>query len=90
MRELTFGVESNASRGAANIKRLLQQTCAFVAKRENKCLSDTEYKNLRKRYRTLLTRGEKELPPLPAKHNGKRGRLAKSDAHNLGGATQAL
>lgn len=39
--------------------------------------------NLQKRYRNILTRGEKELPPIPAKQNGKRGRIAKSDAHNL-------
>jgi hypothetical protein len=83
LRELTFIVEANAYRWAANIKRLLQQTCALVAKRESKQLSETEYKNLRKRYRNLLTRGEKELPPIPPRQNGTRGRVAKSDAHNL-------
>jgi transposase len=83
LRELTFVVDSNAYRWAANIKRLLQDTCTLVAKRPTRCLTDTEYKNLRKRYRNLLTRGEKELPPIPPRQNGKRGRLAKSDAHNL-------
>lgn len=83
LRELTFVVEANAYRWAANIKRLLQHTCALVAKRESKQLTDEEYKNLRKRYRNILTRGEKELPPIPPRHNGKRGRVAKSDAHNL-------
>jgi transposase len=39
--------------------------------------------NWGKRYRTILTRGEKELPPIPLKPSGKRGKLAKSDAHNL-------
>jgi len=29
------------------------------------------------------TRGAKELPPIPPRQNGKRGRIAKSDAHNL-------
>jgi transposase len=83
LRELTFIVEANAYRWAANIKRLLQQTCILVSKRKSKQLSETEYKNLRKRYRNLLTRGEKELPPIPPRQNGKRGRVAKSDAHNL-------
>lgn len=83
LRELTFIVEANAYRWAANIKRLLQQTCALVSKRQSKSLSETEYKNLRKRYRNILTRGEKELPPIPPRQNGKRGRVAKSDAHNL-------
>ena len=83
LRELTFVLESNAYRWAGNMKRLLQQTCARVSKRQSKCLTDSEYRNLRKRYRNLLTRGEKELPPIPPKQNGKRGRVAKSDAHNL-------
>jgi transposase len=83
LRELVFVLESNAYRWAGNMKRLLQQTCARVSQRERKCLSDTEYKNLRKRYRTILTRGKSELPPIPPRQNGKRGRLAKSDAQNL-------
>ena len=33
--------------------------------------------------RNILIRGEKELPPIPPRLNGKRGRIAKSDAHNL-------
>jgi hypothetical protein len=83
LRELAFVVEANAYPWAANLKRLLQQTCALLAKRSSKHLSETEYKNLRKRYRTILTRGEKQLPPIPARQNGKRGPVAKSDAHNL-------
>lgn len=39
--------------------------------------------NLQKRYRNILTRGAKELPAIPHKTNGKHGKLAKSDAHNL-------
>jgi transposase len=65
------------------MKRLLQETCALVAKRESKHLTPSEYKNLRKHYRKILTRGEKQLPPIPLRQNGKRGRIAKSDAHNL-------
>jgi transposase len=65
------------------MKRLLQQTCCLVAKRKSKKLTQGEYKNLQKRYRTILSRGEKELPPIPPRQNGKRGRIAKSDAHNL-------
>jgi transposase len=83
LRELTFVVDSNGYRWAMNLKCLLQETCVLVAERPTKCLTDTEYKNLRKRYRNLLTRGAKELPPIPPRQNGKRGRLAKSDAHNL-------
>ncbi len=83
LRELTFIVDSNGYAWAANIKRLLQENCVIVAKRKSKQLSEREYKNLQKRYRNILTRGEKELPPIPPKQNGKRGKVAKSDAHNL-------
>jgi len=83
LRELTFIIDSNGYAWAANMKRLLRETCAIVAKRPSKQLDEQEYKNLRKRYRNILTRGDKELPPIPAKENGKRGKVAKSDAHNL-------
>ena len=83
LRELTFIVDAHGYAWARNIKRLLQETCHRVAKRKRKKLTQTEYQNLQKRYRNILTRGEKELPPIPPKQNGKRGRVAKSDAHNL-------
>jgi len=83
LRELTFIVDSNGYAWASNIKRLMKETCTIVAKRESKKLTEQEYKNLQKRYRNIMTRGGKELPPIPPKQNGKRGRVAKSDAHNL-------
>ena len=76
-------VESNQYRWAKNIKRLLLETCRTVAKRETKCLDAREYANLQKRYRNILTRGNKELPEIPPKPKGRRGKMAKSDAHNL-------
>lgn len=83
LRDLTFIVESNDYAWARNMKRLLQETCAKVSKREVKRLTDKELANLHKRYRNILTRGEKELPPIPPKPSGKPGKIAKSDAHNL-------
>lgn len=83
LRELAFIVESNGYAWARNMKRLLQQTCARVSKRQRKRLTPREYDALQKRYRNILTRAERELPPIPVKQNGKRGRVAKSDAHNL-------
>ena len=65
--------------------RLLQQSCARLSKRKSKKLNCCEYANLQKRYRNILARGEKELPPIPARQYSKRGRIAKSDAHNLWG-----
>ena len=65
------------------MKRLLQETCRSVSTHEDKKLGDKAYANLQKRYRNILTRGEKQLPPIPPKPSGKRGKIAKSDAHNL-------
>ena len=83
LRELTFIVDSNSYAWAKNMKRALRKTCKKVSAREDKCLTEQEYKNLQKRYRNILTRGEKELPEVPPKPSGQRGKMAKSDAHNL-------
>ncbi len=84
LRELTFIVESNGYAWAKNMKqRALQETCKAVSQSPEKRLSDEAYRNLQKRYRAILTRGEKELPAIPDKPQGKRGKIAKSDAHNL-------
>lgn len=83
LRELAFIIDSNQYRWARNVKKLLQETCRTVAKRDEKRLTDKEYANLQKRYRNILTRGSKELPDIPPKPKGKRGKMAKSDAHNL-------
>lgn len=83
LRELQFIIDSNNYSWVKNMKMLLLETCFKVSKCKSKKLSEQEYKNLQKRYRNILTRGEKELPPIPERQNGKRGRIAKSDAHNL-------
>lgn len=83
LRELTFVVESNGYSWARNMKRLLQESCKAVSNSDSKKLSKKENANLQKRYRNILTRGEKELPSIPPNPKGKRGRIAKSDAHNL-------
>lgn len=83
LRELTFIIDAHDYAWAKRMKRLLLRACHQVATRDDKTLTPNEYKALRKRYRTLLTQGAKELPPIPPRHNGQRGRVAKSDAHNL-------
>ena len=64
-------------------KRLLLGACHQISKRDDKTLSASEYKALQKRYRTILTQGARELPPIPPRQNAQRGKVAKSDAHNL-------
>ena len=83
LRELTFVVDAHGYAWARNMKRLLQETCKEVSSSTEKRLSDKALANLQKRYRSILTRAEKELPVIPPKPSGKRGKLAKSDAHNL-------
>jgi len=83
VRELTCIIESNGYRWASNMKALLLETCKTVSKRKKKRLSEKQYANLQKRYRNIISRGESELPAIPKKPNGKRGKMAKSDAHNL-------
>ena len=83
LRELAFIHEANGYAWAQNMRRLLRQTCHRVSQRPRKRLTEREYDALQKHYRALLTRGAQELPPIPAKQNGQRGRIAKSDAHNL-------
>lgn len=83
LRELTYVIESNGYSWALNMKALLQEICKKVSKRKKKRLTEEEYANLQKRYRNILTRGEKELPSIPPKPKGQRGVMAKSDAHNL-------
>lgn len=83
VRELTHVIESNHYAWAINLKNLLLETCRRVSKRKKKRLTQMEYEILQKRYRNIITRGENELPPIPVKPNGKRGKIAKSDAHNL-------
>lgn len=83
VRELTFIVESNEYRWAVNMKKLLLDTCKKVSKRKRKKLTQLEYAELQKRYRNILTRGAKEMPPVPERKKGQRGRVAKTDAQNL-------
>ena len=81
--ELVFVIDSNGYAWARNMKRLLQETCRKVAESPDKRLTGEQCANLQKRYRNILTRGGKELLPIPPKPSGKRGKIAKSDAHNL-------
>lgn len=83
LRELTFIVDSNGYRWAKKMKRLLQKICKMVSRRKDKCLTAAEYLKLQRLYQKILAAGEKELPPIPEKTTKRRGKVAKSDAHNL-------
>ena len=74
LRELTFIVDAHGYVWAKRMKRLLLGACHQVSKRDDKTLSASEYKALQKRYRTILTQGASELPPIPPRQNGQRGK----------------
>ena len=83
LRELTFIVDAHDYAWARRMKRLLLSACHQVRERDDKTLTPSQYTAVQKRYRTILTQGARELPPIPPRSNGQRGRVAKSDAHNL-------
>ena len=65
------------------MKRLLRMACKMVSNAESKCLSLALNAKLERLYKNIMLAGSNELPPIPKKSNGKRGKVAKSDAHNL-------
>ena len=83
LRELQFAIDANGYRWAKNLKRLLQKSCKMVSNSETKCLSESSYLKLTRLYKNILADGKKEMPEVLKKSTGKRGRIAKSDAHNL-------
>jgi transposase len=83
LRELTFIIDAHGYRWAKQMKRLLQRACKMVTNANEKCLDAQGYRKLQQIYKKILTRAEKEMPPVLSKPYGRRGRVAKSDAHNL-------
>lgn len=83
LRDLQFVIDSNNHAWARNMKRLLKETARKVRESPDKVLAEPEFKAVQKRYRTILTKGRRELPEPPPRIKGKRGRIAKSDAENL-------
>ena len=63
------------------MKKLLREACHRVNKSKTRTLTVAECRAVRKRYRTILTQGARELPDISPRPKGKR--IAKSDAHNL-------
>lgn len=83
LRELTFIIDSNNYDWAKKMKNLLQNACKIVSRREEKCMSERMHATLQKLYKKILADGQNELPVIPEKSSARRGKVAKSDAHNL-------
>ena len=83
LRELKFIEDSTGDKWATNMKKLLKEVALTLRERPSlRVLKEKEYKQLQSRYRNILTRGRKELPPFP-EPTGKRGRPKHTDSQNL-------
>ena len=83
LRELTFVIDSNDYQWASDMKQLLKGACKKVSQRKRKKLMTKEYHALQASYQAIITQAKEELPAIPAKPKGQRGKMATSDAHNL-------
>jgi hypothetical protein len=83
VRELKYVIDSNEYQWAKDMKKLLLEQCKKVSKCTEKKLDEKEYKKLEKAYDKIIEFAEKEMPVIPERSNGKRGKIAKTDAHNL-------
>ena len=83
LRDLAFVEDAHGHAWAQRMAKLLRETCRKVSELDAKALDEAAFKAARKRYRTILTQAKRELPPTPARIDGKRGRVARSDAQNL-------
>ncbi|MDE0157715.1 MAG: IS66 family transposase, partial [Gammaproteobacteria bacterium] len=83
LRNLAFIEDAHGHAWARRMGHLLLTTCRTVRKHPNKALSETDYKAVRTRYRTLLTQAKRELPKPAKRLTGRRGRVAQCDARNL-------
>jgi transposase len=81
LRELERAYEQDGQRWAKNMKNLLLEMNELT-KDNDGALTEDQAKPLMKRYRTLLTQGNKECPE-NVSVNGKRGRTAQSKSRNL-------
>ena len=62
LRDLKFVMDAHDHAWARRMHKLLREACRDVAKHENKALSERAFRAVRKRYRTILTQGERSCP----------------------------
>ena len=79
LRELQAVTDSNGWLWAGRMRKLL--LIAQVMRRPG--LSIRHYRRIARCYGEILERGRREMPGIPEREKGRRGPVAKSDAHNL-------
>ena len=84
LRELQFIYDSNEYRWANNMRRLLLMACSMVNALDSpKAFIDEQYQKLERLYNKILCGAAKEMPPITVTPQVKKGKTAKSQAHNL-------
>ena len=82
LRELIRAHEQDGQRWAINMHDLLEEINQAVKNSDYGLLLENEFKAYQKRYRKILTTGEKECP-LSERIPGQKGKLKQSKARNL-------
>ena len=85
LRGLTSVVESNGFRRARLMKRPPRGACHRASRSDTRVPPEAGRLAVRRRCRTILAQGGGELPEIPPRPKGRRGRVAGSDAHSLHG-----
>ena len=83
LRELQAVTDSNGRPWAERMRKLLLIARRQVMRRPDRRLSMRQYRRIARCYREILEQGRKEMPEIPKREKGRRGPVAKSDAHNL-------
>ena len=83
LRELQAVTDSNGWPWAERMRKLLLIARRQVMRRPDRRLSMRHYRRIARCYREILEQGRKEMPEIPKRRKGRRGPVARSDAHNL-------
>src|SRR3989339_448524 len=68
---------------AMMMKDLLKEAAEIVASRKSRVLTSEEYIKLEERYREILEYALTELPTIPGRVKGKKGKVKQTDGQNL-------
>ncbi len=85
LREPASAVGSSGFRRARLMKGLPRGACHRISGSDARVLAGAGCRRIRGRCRTILAQGAREMPGIPPRPKGKRGRAAKSDARSLHG-----
>jgi len=83
LRERQAGTDSNGWPGAERMRKRRLIARRPVMRRPDRWLSMRHYRRIARGYREILEPGRKAMPEIPKRRKGRRGPVAKSDAHNL-------